>query len=232
MILIYLTILVFCLFFIGDLLMKRKIKKEKAKVLDLQHSTDFPPISDLIKKCKLAVPEGYYFSKSHTWINILSSGEVRVGLDALCPKLLTNIDSINLHALGNRVNKNGSMCAIYQGNKKLKFYAPIDGVIQEVNTELQENPDILCDDPFEKGWIYRIKPSLQFSNLDVNQELSTDVLDWKESELKRLVNFFLEEPPTRKKLQENIRKGKLVLEGLLDKLDSFGWVKFEESFLT
>ena len=32
----------------------------------------------------------------------------------------------------------------------------MDGIIQEVNTELQEHPEIVCDDPFENGWIYRI----------------------------------------------------------------------------
>jgi glycine cleavage system H protein len=232
MILIYLTILVFCLFFAADFLMKRKIKNKKAQVLDPKHNSAIPPISELIKKCKLTVPQGYYLSKRHIWINILASGEVRIGLDALCPKLVTRIDGINLHDPGSKVNKNGSMCSIFQGNKKLKFYSPIDGIVQEVNTELLENPEILCDDPFEKGWIYRIKPSLQFYGLAANQELSTDILDWRESELKRLVSFFLEEPPTRNKLQENIQKGKLALEGLLDLLDSFGWAKFEKSFLT
>lgn len=231
MILIYLTILVFGCFIALEIVTERKKKIEKARILDQKHEKNLPPISDLLKKCQFEIPKGYFVSKRHIWINLLPSGEVRIGLDALCPKLITKIERIKLHDIGDKLNKNGSMCAIYQGTKRLKFYSPIDGTIQEINTELQKNPQTICLDPFEKGWLYKFKPSIPFSNLELNQEQANDVLNWKESELRRLVAFFLKEPTTRSQIEKNFKRGKQVLEGLLDNLDSFGWIKFEESFL-
>jgi glycine cleavage system H protein len=231
MILIYLTIFVFGFFFALDYFVKLKKRKEKVNVHALQLRKELPPISELIRNCKPVAPKGYFLSKRHIWINVLPHGEIKIGLDALCPKLMTRIDSINLHDPGDRVNKNGSMCAIYQGPKKLNFYSPIDGTIQEVNTGILENPEIVCEDPFEQGWIYRIKPSLQFSKIEVDPEMSDDALNWTEYEMKRLLDFFLDEPPARRQLEENMGRGRQILEGLLDRLDSFGWAKFQENFL-
>jgi len=37
--------------------------------------------------------------------------------------------------------------------------APVSGTIEEVNEEIQSNPEILNEDPYKKGWLLVIKPS-------------------------------------------------------------------------
>ncbi|MBR5558447.1 MAG: glycine cleavage system protein H, partial [Acinetobacter sp.] len=48
---------------------------------------------------------------------------------------------------------------------------PISGEVVEVNTALEDDPDFVNDDPYGKGWIYKIKPD---NMADVVQLLSSD----------------------------------------------------------
>ena len=228
-----LTLLTF-LFFIAIELVGREIKARKRKK-SLQVDTDakktYQPISELFQNIRISLPKGLFVSKGHVWVKVLPKGEVRTGLDNFCPKLITRIDSIKLHNPGDRVNNKGGMCTIHQGDKKLAFFSPLDGIIKEVNPELLNNPKIICHDPFGEGWVYRIKPSLEISYLVESEKMDKEILDWEQKEMDRLANFIMSDPSAKTTLEEKLTKEKFGLQGLLDNLDSFYWLKFEENFL-
>ena len=50
------------------------------------------------------------------------------------------------------------------------IHAPVSGVVVEVNTELEDDPDFVNDAPYGKGWIYKIKPD---NMADVEKLLSS-----------------------------------------------------------
>jgi glycine cleavage system H protein len=228
-----LTILTFAFFIILEISV-RELKSRKAKKslpIVSRKKEIFQPISELFHNIQINLPKGLFVSKGHVWVKVLSNGEVRTGLDCFCPKLITKIDSIKLQNPGDRVNNNGGMCTIYQGEKKLTFFSPLDGIIKEVNTELQKNPTIICSDPFGEGWIYRVKPSLEISYLAQSENLDNEILDWEQKEMDRLENFIMSDPSAKSKLEEKLKKEKFGLQGLLDNLDGFYWLKFEENFL-
>jgi hypothetical protein len=64
-----------------------------------------------------------------------------------------------------------------------------------------------------------------------SETMDKDNLDWEKSEVDRLANFILSDPSTKTLVEENLKKKKFGLQGFLDNLDSFGWLKFEEQFL-
>ncbi|NOR14850.1 MAG: hypothetical protein GQ544_04020 [Candidatus Aminicenantes bacterium] len=177
------------------------------------------------------LPKGLFISRGHVWVKILPKGEVRVGLDCFCPKLITKIDKIKLHDPEDRVNNKGGMCTIYQGEKKLTFYSPLDGVIKDVNTQILKDPKTICRDPFGEGWIYRVRPSLEMSYLVKSETMDKEILNWEQREMDRLANFIMSDPSAKTKVEENMKKKIFGLQGLLDNLDSFYWLKFEENFL-
>jgi glycine cleavage system H protein len=228
-----LTLLTFCLFIILDLIV-RAIRARKKKIsLDVDTRTRKPyhPMSALFQNSQIYLPKGVFVSRGHVWVKTLPNGEVRTGLDDFCPKLISKIDAIKLHIPGDRVNNNGGMCKIYQGDKKLSFFSPLDGIIKEVNAELQKNPKIICHDPFGEGWIYRIRPSLEISYLNESERLDEEILDWEQKEMERLENFILSDPKAKTELEGKLKKKKFGLKNLLDNLDGFYWLKFEENFL-
>jgi glycine cleavage system H protein len=228
-----LTLLTF-LVFISVELIAREIKtrkKKKSLHVETKAQKSYQPISELFQNIQIHLPKGLFVSKGHVWIKVLPKGEVSTGLDNFCPKLITRIDSIKLHNPGDRVNNEGGMCTIFQGDKKLTFFSPLDGVIKEVNVDLLKNPKIICLDPFGDGWVYRVKPSLEISYLTENEKMEKEILDWEQKEMDRLANFIMSDVSAKTTLEEKLKKEKFGLQGLLDNLDSFYWLKFEENFL-
>jgi glycine cleavage system H protein len=228
-----LTLLTF-LVFISIQLIGRWIKARKNKKslhVDAQAKKSYQPISELFQNIQIHLPKGLFVSKGHVWVKVLPKSEVQIGLDNFCPKLITRIDSIKLHDPGDRVNNQDGMCTIYQGEKKLTFFSPLDGIINEVNPELLKNPKIICRDPFGEGWVYRVKPSLEMSYLVESEKMDKEILDWEQKEMDRLANFIMSDASAKTSLEEKLKKEKFGLKGLLDNLDSFYWMKFEENFL-
>jgi glycine cleavage system H protein len=226
----FLTVAVFIVFELVVQQMKSR-REEKSHLGDSEEFKSYQPISELFQNIHIHLPKGLFVSKGHVWVKVLPKGEVRVGLDCFCPKLITHIDRIELHDPEDRVNNNGGMCTIYQGDKKLTFYSPLDGIIREVNPQIYKDPKVICRDPFDEGWIYRVRPSLETSYLAGSEAMDKEILDWEQREMDRLASFIMNEPSAKTKVEENIKTKTFGLQGLLDHLDSFSWLKFEEQFL-
>jgi len=228
-----LTLLTFCVFIIVEIIVREQKSRKKKKSIHTVSKTKktYQPISELFQNIQINLPKGLFVSKGHVWVKVLPKGELGIGLDCFCPKLITKIDSIKLHIPGDRVNNKGGMCTIYQGEKKLTFLSPLDGVIKEVNPELQKNPKIICCDPFGEGWVYRVKPSLEISYLVESEKMDNEILDWEQREMDRLENFIMNDPSAKTTIEDKLKKEKFGLQGLLDNLDNFYWLKFEENFL-
>ena len=123
------------------------------------------------------------------------------------------------------------MCIIKKGRKKMKFLSPIEGTISDVNQELAKNARVINDNPYEKGWLYIIKPVVDISYFREDMEADISTQDWIEKEIEKLSDFLVHEFPSKHKLEEMFQKDKIVCEGILQKMDSFAWQKFQEIFL-
>ncbi|OFX52075.1 MAG: hypothetical protein A2066_09160, partial [Bacteroidetes bacterium GWB2_41_8] len=106
----------------------------------------------------LKVPQGLFFSRYHTWTHLEKSGVAKVGLDDLLVHLTGEVQFSNLKKLGEKVKKGELLAEINQNGKLLKIYSPISGEIMEANTQLANNPELLNQDPYVKGWMFKVKP--------------------------------------------------------------------------
>jgi len=185
----------------------------------------------LLKSGKLVIPKGLFISNGHVWYKAFPEGGIKVGIDDFPLKLLGEIDKIKLNSIGESLNKSGRMCTIKKGRKKMKFLSPIEGIISDVNQELVKNAREINDDPYEKGWLYIIKPVVDISYFREDMEVDISTQDWIEKEIEKLSDFLVHEFPSKRKLKEMFQKDKTLCEGILQKMDSFAWHKFQESFL-
>ena len=98
------------------------------------------------------------FAKSHEWIRSEADGLATVGISSYAVEALTDLVFMQLPAVGRRVKAGESFGEIESVKAVSDLYAPVSGEIVEVNTALPNSLETLGKDPYNTGWIMRIRP--------------------------------------------------------------------------
>ena len=118
------------------------------------------------------VPEGLYYTKDFEWVKV-EGDKVRIGATDYAQKQLREVVYAELPTPGTTLKQNEPYGTVESVKAVSDLVAPVSGEIEEVNTEVQSKPEILNEDPYEKGWLLIIKPSnlqAELANLmDFNQ---------------------------------------------------------------
>lgn len=102
------------------------------------------------------VPANLLYSKSHEWARV-ADGAATVGISDHAQHELTDVVFVELPAVGKSV-KAGETCAVVESVKTASdIYAPVSGVVSEVNQALTENPALVNTDPYGAGWFFKVK---------------------------------------------------------------------------
>ncbi len=102
------------------------------------------------------VPEGLRYAKSHEWVRV--EGEtVTVGITDHAQAQLTDIVFADLPAAG-KAAKGGTPVMVLESVKTVAdIYAPGDGTVVDANAELRTHPELVNQDPYGKGWLFRFR---------------------------------------------------------------------------
>jgi glycine cleavage system H protein len=102
------------------------------------------------------VREGLRYSKDHEWVK-LEGGNARVGISDHAQHQLTELAFIQLPKNGQKV-KAGEVLGIVESVKNTAdVYSPVSGEVVEVNSPLEEDPQVINKSPYDQGWIAVIK---------------------------------------------------------------------------
>jgi glycine cleavage system H protein len=138
----------------------------------------------------LRIPQGLFFSRNHTWAHLERSGIAKVGLDDLITHITGGVQVIPHAKPGDPIGKGGLLAEIVHNGKHLRILSPISGEVQAANSLLSEQPDVLQEDPFRKGWIYQITPS-DWKKETQSYYLAGEANSWMAKELVRLKDFLM-----------------------------------------
>jgi len=181
----------------------------------------------------LKVPHGLFFSRFHTWTHLEKSGVAKVGLDDLLVHITGEVSLNRLLDSGERIKKGDFLGEIVQNNKRLKIYSPISGEIVEANPMLKKNPELLNEDPYQKGWMYKIKPISWVADTQ-SYFLAEDASLWARQELERFKDFLAESvvkyspDPSSLVLQD----GGELRDQPLSELPNEVWQDFQQEFMS
>ena len=104
------------------------------------------------------VPQELRYSTDHEWARA-EDGRLRVGITDYAQDALGDVVFVELPEVGAKVDK-GASCSEVESTKSVsEIYAPVSGVIVEVNAELADSPQRLNEDPYGEGWLFVIEPS-------------------------------------------------------------------------
>jgi len=102
------------------------------------------------------LPEDLKYEKSHEWIRDEGDGLVTIGITDHAQELLGDLVFVELPVVGTTLLV-GDECAVVESVKAASdIYSPLSGEVMEVNEALSDSPEMINDDPYGIGWIYKL----------------------------------------------------------------------------
>jgi glycine cleavage system H protein len=105
------------------------------------------------------VPTNIKYLKTHEWVRVESDGSLTVGISDHAQHALGDLVFVEVPEVG-KACKAGDACAVVESVKAASdIYSPVTGEVIAGNADLSATPELINQDPYGKGWIYKIKPS-------------------------------------------------------------------------
>jgi glycine cleavage system H protein len=103
------------------------------------------------------MPEELYYDKNHFWLK-KEDDLLTMGLDDFGQQLAGDIVYLQLPPEGKKLIKGKVFAKLESGKWLGKVYAPVNGELAEINEDLEIEPNLINEDCYGEGWIYKIKP--------------------------------------------------------------------------
>ena len=104
------------------------------------------------------VPKNLKYTKSHEWVRVDGNVAV-VGITDHAQHEMTDVVYVEPPGMDAHIEA-GKECAVVESVKAASdIYAPVSGDVIAVNEELSSAPELLNEDPYEKGWLFKVKMS-------------------------------------------------------------------------
>jgi glycine cleavage system H protein len=179
---------------------------------------------------KMSAPPDVFLDTGHTWVKLEQSGDAEVGLDSFAQQLLGRIDAVVLPEVGKKVSRGDVLFALRQDDRRAAFAAPLDGVVTEVHKDVNWNPEMIHENPYNYGWICSVKPKNFAHNLK-QLRIAEEARSWLRAEAEKFQEFFASQPLESMPLGQVLQDGGRISPGVLEHVDEGTWKKFNEVFL-
>lgn len=103
------------------------------------------------------IPSELKYTNSHEWVNDNGDGTVTIGITDHAQAALGDVVFVELPELDTEFEAQEE-CGVVESVKAASdIYAPVAGKVVEVNEALEEDPEIINNDPYDNGWIYKLQ---------------------------------------------------------------------------
>jgi len=112
-------------------------------------------------------PAELKYANSHEWARLESDGTVVVGITDHAQDALGDIVFIELPEIGVEVAAGAEVAVVESVKAASDIYSPITGEVVEVNSGLEDQPELVNGSPYEDGWLFtvRVDSEDEFSEL-------------------------------------------------------------------
>jgi glycine cleavage system H protein len=105
----------------------------------------------------MSVPKDYRYTESHEWVRIEEDNVITIGITDYAQEKLGDIVSIDLPRVGDEVERGEPVGMIDSQKASTEVFAPVSGVVLEVNELLNDDSAVINTDPYEECWLIRIE---------------------------------------------------------------------------
>ncbi|GAL16100.1 glycine cleavage system H protein [Vibrio astriarenae] len=119
------------------------------------------------------------FTDSHEWVRDNGDGTVTIGISDHAQQMLGDVVFVDLPEVEDDIEAGDTFSLVESVKAASDIYAPISGEIVEVNEELEDSPELVNEEPYDGGWIARVKlsDSAELDNLKDAEEYLNSIED-------------------------------------------------------
>lgn len=115
------------------------------------------------------VPKELKYTKTHEWVRN-EDEYMTVGITDHAQTMLGDLVYVELPEIESSLDS-GQECAVVESVKAAAdIYCPVPGEVVEVNAAVIDNPQLINEDPYGRGWLFRVRPAeknpVDFLNAD------------------------------------------------------------------
>ena len=118
----------------------------------------------------MSAPTDRKYLQTHEW-HLITGDTATIGITQQAADELTDITYVSLPKVGTRLTANGRFGEIESVKATSDLYTGVAGTVTEVNAELANNPGLVNSDPYDKGWMLKVKLD---NRADFDKLLSAD----------------------------------------------------------
>jgi len=106
----------------------------------------------------MSIPKDLRYSEEHEWAKV-EGDKIRVGITDFAQHELGDIVFVELPEVGTELKVNEAFGSVESVKTVSELYAPVSGKVVEINSELEDSPELVNESPYEKAWMIVIEPS-------------------------------------------------------------------------
>ncbi|MDC0030235.1 glycine cleavage system protein GcvH [Pseudomonadota bacterium] len=105
------------------------------------------------------IPGDLKFLSSHEWARVESDGSITIGISDHAQDLLGDIVFVELPEVGQTLGAETDAAIVESVKAASDVYSPLSGEVMEVNSLLEDQPEIINSSPYDDGWFFKLNPS-------------------------------------------------------------------------
>lgn len=107
----------------------------------------------------MSYPKNLKYTKEHEWVRDNGDGTATIGITDFAQGELGDIVFVELEPEGSEFDQDEVFGTVEAVKTVSDLFAPVAGEILEINEKLEMEPEIVNDDPYDKGWMVKISVS-------------------------------------------------------------------------
>ena len=113
------------------------------------------------------IPDDLFYTRDHEWLKKEDGGTFVIGITHHAQESLGDVTFVELPAVGQSFECNAVFGVIESVKAASDLFMPVTGEVIEINQDLNDFPERVNEDPYEEGWMIKIKPETDTSAEDL-----------------------------------------------------------------
>lgn len=112
-------------------------------------------------------PQELKYTQDHEWVRIEADGTAVIGITDFAQHELGDIVYVDIATVGQSLSKGDVFGSVEAVKTVSDLFMPIDGEVLEINDDVEKSPELVNTEPYERGWIVKVKPADAAQNDDL-----------------------------------------------------------------